>query len=137
MVPEAFCFWQWKVLETFQTYRFQKSGLKEYTFCFGSLPPPKQTSVDEKDTWTDVHPIVSVSDTRPIEFEFEGKQQEFFDLAHTLLYLTVQLVKSDGSEMGGGSKVGPVRLFFHSSFRQLYISFNGRTISDGSSTYTY
>ena len=36
--------------------------------------PPKQTSV-EKGTWFDVHPIVSVSDTGPIEFEFEGKQQ--------------------------------------------------------------
>ena len=26
---KTFWFWQWKVLETFQTYRFQKSGLKE------------------------------------------------------------------------------------------------------------
>ena len=53
----------------------------------------------EKGTWVDAHPIASVSGTGPIEFEFEGKQQEFLDLAHTLLYITVQLVKSDGSEM--------------------------------------
>ena len=59
--------------------------------------PPTQTSV-EKGTWVHVHPKASVSDTGPIEFEFEGKQQEFLDLAHTLLYVTVQLVKSDGSE---------------------------------------
>ena len=56
---------------------------------------PTQTNV-EKFTWVDVHPITSVSDTGPIEFEFEGKQQEFLHLAHTLLYVTVQLVKSDG-----------------------------------------
>ena len=31
-VSKMFCVWDWKVLETFQTYRFQKSGLKEYTF---------------------------------------------------------------------------------------------------------
>ena len=31
-VSETFCFWQWKVLEIFQTYRFRKSGLKEKTF---------------------------------------------------------------------------------------------------------
>ena len=40
--------------------------------------PPIHTSV-EKGTWVDVHPIASVSDTGPIEFEFEGKQQEFLD----------------------------------------------------------
>ena len=33
---------------------------------------PTQTS-EEKCTWVDVHPIASVSDTGPIEFEFEGK----------------------------------------------------------------
>ena len=53
----------------------------------------------EKGTWADVHPIASVSDTGTIEFEFEVKQQEVLDLAHTLLYVTVQLVKSHGSEI--------------------------------------
>ena len=28
-VSKTFCFWQWKVLETFQTYRFQNCELKE------------------------------------------------------------------------------------------------------------
>ena len=32
-VSQTCCFWLWKkVLESFQTYRFQKSELKEYTF---------------------------------------------------------------------------------------------------------
>ena len=66
--------------------------------------PLTQTSV-EKGTWFDVHPIASVSDIGPIEFAFEGKQQELVDLAHTLLYVMVQLVRSDGSEIDGGSKV--------------------------------
>ena len=69
--------------------------------------PPTQKSV-EKGTQIDVHPMASVSGTGPIKFEFEGKQQEFFDLGHTLLYVTVQFVKSDGSEIDGGSKVAPV-----------------------------
>ena len=30
-VSKTFCFWQWKVLETFQAYRFQRGGLKQYT----------------------------------------------------------------------------------------------------------
>ena len=88
-------------------------------------------------TWVDVHSIASVSDTRLIEFEFEGKQLEFLDLAHTLLYVTIQLVKSDGSELGGGTKAGSVNLFLHSLFGQLHISLNGGTISDGSNTYPY
>ena len=49
----------------------------------------------------------------------------------------MQPVKSDGSEMNGGSKVGPVNLFLHSLFGQLDISLNGRTISDGSNSYPY
>ena len=89
----------------------------------------------EKGTWVDVYPITSVSDTGPIEFEYEGKQQEFLDLAHTLLYVTVPLVKSDGSEIYGGSKVAPVNFFLHSLFGQLDIDLNGGTLSDGSSTY--
>ena len=71
--------------------------------------PPTQTSV-ERGTYADVHPIASVSDTGPIEFELEGTHQEFLDLAHTLLYVTVQLVKSDGQEIDDGSKVAPVSL---------------------------
>ena len=98
--------------------------------------PPTQTSV-EKGTLVDVHPVASVSDTGPIEFEFEGKQQEFLALAHTLLYIKVQLVKPNGSEIDGGSKAAPVNLFLHSLFGQLVINLNGRTISDGSSTYPY
>ena len=96
--------------------------------------PPTQTSV-KKDTLVDVHPTVSISDTGAINFEFKGKQQEFLDLAHTLLYFTMQLVKSDGSEVDGGSKVAAVNLFLHSLFEQLDIDLNGRTTSDGSITY--
>ena len=91
----------------------------------------------EKGAWVDVHPIASVSDIGPIESEFEGKQQKFLDLAHTFLYVTVQLVKSDGSEIDGGSKVSPMNFFLHSLFGQLDIDLNGRTISDGSSTYPH
>ena len=71
------------------------------------------------------------------QFEFEEKQQEFLDLAHTLLYVTVQIVKSDGSEIDGGSKVATVNLFLHSLFGQLDIDLIGKTISDGSSNYPY
>ena len=98
--------------------------------------PPTQTSV-EKGTWVDVHPIASVSDTGPIEFEFEGKDQEFSDLAHTLQYVTVQLVKSDGSETDGSSKVAQAKIFLHSLFGQLGIDLNSRTTSDRSSTYPH
>ena len=98
--------------------------------------PPTQMRV-RKGRWVDVRPKASISDTGPIEFEFEGKQQEFLDLTHTLLYVTIQLVKSDGSEIDSGTKIGPVDLFLHSLFGQLDISLNDRTISEESSTYTY
>ena len=52
-----------------------------------------------------------MSDIGPTE-ELEGKRQEFLDLAHTLLYVTIQLVKSDGSELDGSPKIGTVNLSF-------------------------
>ena len=51
--------------------------------------PPRHTNECEKGTWVDVHTIASVSDTAPTKFDFEGKQQELLDLAHTLLYVTI------------------------------------------------
>ena len=51
--------------------------------------PPTQTSV-ENGTLVDVHPIASLSDTEPIEFKFERKQEEFLDLAQMLLYVTIR-----------------------------------------------
>ena len=101
-----------------------------------SYVPPTQTSVT-KGVWVDVHPIASVTESGPIEFEFEGKRQEFLDLAHTLLYVKAQIVKADGSPLTAEEKVGPVNLFLHSLFNQLDISLNGRSISDGTPTYPY
>ena len=46
-------------------------------------------------------------------------------------------MKSDGSELDGGTKISPVNLFLHSLFGRPDINLNGRTISDGSSTYPY
>ena len=46
-------------------------------------------------------------------------------------------MRSDGSEIDGDSKVAPANLFLHSLFGQLDVNLNGRTISDGSSTYPY
>ena len=98
--------------------------------------PPTQTSVT-KGTWVDIHPLASVTDSGPIEFEFEGKRQEFLDLAHTLLYVKAQVLKLDGSAITDAEKVGPVNLFLHSLFTQLDITLNGRSISDGTNTYPY
>ena len=89
----------------------------------------------KKGSLVDVYPIASVSDTGPIEFEFEGKQQDLLDLAHMLLFVMVQLVKSDGSEIDCGRKVASVTLSLHSLCGHLDINLNGRKISDESSTY--
>ena len=35
---KTLCFWQWRVLESFRIYRFQRAGLKEYTFQKRRLP---------------------------------------------------------------------------------------------------
>ena len=70
-----------------------------------------------------------------LNLSLKGGNKSFLDLSHMLLYVTIQLVISDGSELDGGAKVDPVNLSFHSLFGQLDISMNGRIISDRSSSY--
>ena len=97
---------------------------------------PIQRSVG-KGIWVDACPIAFVLDSRQIGFEFEGKQREFLDLAYTLLYVSIQLVKTNGSEINSGNKVVPVNVFLHTSFGQLGITLGVGMILDGSSTYHY
>ena len=80
--------------------------------------PPTQSSF-QKGNSIDYHPITSLSDAGPTEFKVSGRRREFLDLAHSYLYLKVKVLKADGSNLDGLSKVGftnhPIASFVQSS----------------------
>ena len=87
-----------KYTETFSARNLSQNGTQAacklkrmFCFCFGSLLCTTNTNKCGKATWVDVPPLASISDTGPIEFEIEGKQQELLGFADTLLYVTVRL----------------------------------------------
>ena len=71
---------------------------------------PRTQSSFQKGKSIDYHPITSLSDGGPIEFEVSGSGKEFLDLARSYLYLKVKVSKADGSNLDGTSKVGFAKL---------------------------
>jgi len=94
--------------------------------------PPTQTSV-EYGNWMEYHPLTTVSDTMPIEFEINGRE-DYIDLASSMLYVQAKIVKPDGTALDAA---GPTSLFIHSLFSQVDISLNGTQVTASMDTYPY
>ena len=98
------------------------------------LLPPTQSSF-QKGKSIDYHPITSLSDGGPIEFNVSGSGKEFLDLARSYLYLKVKISKADGSNLDGTSKVGFANYPIASLFNQVDVILGGKLIS--SATYAH
>ena len=98
--------------------------------------PPTQTSV-ETGSWVEYHPLITVGDGSPVEFDISGTGEDYVDLANTLLYVQVKITKRDGDNLYAGAAVAPVNLFLHSLFSQVDISLNGTQITTSTNTYPY
>ena len=81
--------------------------------------PPTQTSV-ENDTWVEYHPLTTVGDGSPIEFDISGTGEDYIDLGNTMLYVQAKITKQDGTHLDANDPVGPVNLLLlHSLFSQV------------------
>ena len=98
--------------------------------------PPTQTSI-ESSTIVEYHPVSSLADGAPIEFEICSSGDEYIDFNDSQLYVKVKIVKADGSATTDESKVGPINNLLHSLFSQVDVSLNGTLITDSSNTYAY
>jgi len=98
--------------------------------------PPTQTSV-ENGNWIEYHPLSSVGDDSPIEFEINGNGEDYIDLANSMLYVRAKIVQPNGNNIAAGAAVGPVNLFLHSLFSQVDISLNGTQVTTSTNTYPY
>jgi len=98
--------------------------------------PPTQTSM-ESGLWVEYHPITSVTDGSPIEFDISGTGEEYIDLANSMLYVKAKITRPNGTDLAAAANTGPVNLFLHSLFSQVDIQLNGTLITSSTNTYPY
>ena len=98
--------------------------------------PATQTSIDNG-TLVEYHPISSLADGAPIEFEVSSSGDDYIDFANSYLYVRAKIIRATGANMDANDTVGPVNNFLHSLFSQVDVSLNGTLITNSTNTYAY
>ena len=96
--------------------------------------PPTQTSM-EQGSWVEYHPMTTVADGSPIEFDISGTGEDYIDFGNTMLYVKAKVTALDGTNLPADAAFGPVNLFLHSLFSRVDISLNGTLITASTNTY--
>ena len=98
--------------------------------------PLTQTGV-ETGSWDPHHPVTSLNDDAPIQFEINGSGENYIDLSNTSLLLQVKITKEDGTDLNNPTDVGPVNNWMHSLFKSVEVELNNVSVTDQSSGYAY
>ena len=92
----------------------------------------------ESGSWIVYHPISSLTDQSPIEFFISGSGEDYLDLANTLLYRKVRVLKGNGDNTDAAEDiVAPVNLFGQALISQMDVFLNEVLISSANNTYPY
>lgn len=108
--------------------------LKSELNIFNELPT--QLSV-ENGQWVWHKPISSIGSSSVIEFAVPGSGEYYTDLAMTMLYCKVKIVKTDGTALPTGANVALVNNSLHSLFKQCEVKLNDTTVSPSAANYPY
>lgn len=100
------------------------------------VTPPTQTAI-EKGYYVEYHPLSTISESGPIEFNISGNGEDYIDLSASYLYVKVKITNSDKTDLVEKAPVAPVNLFLHALFSQIDVSLNERVISSANNTYPY
>lgn len=95
--------------------------------------PPTQTAIDSS-RWVSYKPVSSLSDESPIEFCVNSQNEDYLDLAHTMLKVSVQILPATDKTK---NLVAPVNNFLHSMFNQVDVYFNQKLVSPPNNAYPY
>ena len=98
--------------------------------------PLTQTGV-ETGSWDPHHPVTSLNDEAPIQFEINGSGEKYVDLNNTNLLLQVKITKEDGTDLDASTNVGPVNNWMHSLFKSVEVELNNVSVTNLSSGYGY
>lgn len=95
--------------------------------------PLTQTAL-EASKWVFYKPVSSLSDESPIEFCINSQNEDYLDLAHTMLKVNVRLTPRNAET---DATVAPVNNFLHSVFNQVDVYFNQKLVSPPNNAYPY
>lgn len=96
--------------------------------------PPTQTEI-ENSHWIPHHPLSSITDTGPIEFNISGTGEDYLDLANTYLYIKAKITKADGSDLAADENVAFVNDPIDALFTQVDLSLNEKLVTQSTNTY--
>ena len=97
--------------------------------------PPTQTSI-EYGNYVVYHPLSSITDSGPIEFDVSSSGQNYLDFANTQLLVKAKIPRGNGDDITDADHVGGVNLFLlHSLFQQVNVSLNDVQVSQSAGTY--
>ncbi|XP_035696847.1 uncharacterized protein F54H12.2-like [Branchiostoma floridae] len=65
--------------------------------------PPTQTTITDG-RWVEYHPVASLAESSPIEFDIPGAGEEFTDLSQTKLYVKAKIVLPNGNDLPDNAK---------------------------------
>lgn len=94
--------------------------------------PPTQTAI-ESSQWIHYKPVSSLTDDGPLEFVIPGHGEEYLDLAHTMISLSVKIIAIGDPAY----KVAPVNNFLHTLFNQVDVFFNQKLVAPPNNAYPY
>jgi len=76
--------------------------------------PPTQTM--EQGSCIEYHPLTTVVDGSPIEFDVGASGEDYINFANTMLYVKAKITRVDGTNLAVDFPSGPSNLFLHSLF---------------------
>ena len=99
--------------------------------------PPNQVAID-KINYTEERPISNLlNETTPIEIVVSGAGSDYIDLRKSRLYMKLQILKADGSELTVKEKTGIINLPLQSMFSHIDIYMNNKLVSVNSNNYPW
>jgi len=82
------------------------------------------------------HPISSLANRAPIDFDIPGSSKQYIDTNNIQLYVRAKIVRPGvDNNLVEDNTVAPVNLLLHSMFLQVDVSLNGTLISNSTHTY--
>ena len=104
--------------------------------------PPSENHETERGEWVAHHPISSLTDHSPLEWQIAPDLEHYSDISRAQLYLRLRLVKQDGSNQTNQNRtdhgeIAPVDNIFHSLFSSAQLRINNTVVTPSDTFYPY
>lgn len=91
--------------------------------------PPSLSAPFQKVQYVEYRSASPLNDGGPIQFIIPPTANQFIDLKRTLLHVEAKIVRTDGKDLDGDDKWGPINLTLHSFFKQVDVELQQQLVS--------